>query len=653
MLRTEQRHEFDTSVDQPRNVVRTMLIDACLIRDQSNAGVSDQVDRIGHQNIDSGTDPLCRCRAPEGTTNNTKSERQLRHRASMIVLTVLAVMNANIASGQSHATDGSVDIDSIMQSLTVEQKVGQLIMPWLLGSYTADDSETFTDALAWIDELAIGGIVISTGTPLAAAAKLNTMQRRSRLPLIVAADFEYGVAMRMAGATGFPQAMGIGATGNEDDAYQVGKITAIEARAIGVHWTFSPVADLNNNPDNPIINTRSFGETPEEAGPLIAAYIRGANEYGLYTTAKHFPGHGDTGTDSHIALPVSSACWERLDTLELAPFRAAIAAGVTSVMTAHIALPCLGGGTNVPATLSPTLTRSLLGDSLGFHGVVVTDALAMGAIVTAYGVGESAVMAFLAGSDVLLYPSDPAVAHAAVVAAVRAGRISIDRLDQSVRKLLELKQRAGLFQERTVSLERITQSVGAREHVAVADDIATRSLTLVQEGQLSVFRNARARVAVITYAEETNLQIGNTLIRNLRELGDTVNTFRLYPASGPMSYDSARVMIRSYPRVVYATSVRAISSRGHVALPQPLAEMIERSARSKASMLISFGSPYLLHQLPDYHGGFLIAWTDVEATEKAAAFALSGGAPISGRLPISISGAITRGFGISIPRRAP
>jgi beta-glucosidase-like glycosyl hydrolase len=467
--------------------------------------------------------------------------------------------------------------------------------------------------------------------------------------LIVTADFEFGVAMRMSGATAFPQPMAIGATGRELDAYQLGRITAIEARAIGVHWTFSPVADLNSNPDNPIINTRSFGETPGRVAPLISAYIRGASDYGLFTTAKHFPGHGDTGVDSHIALPVLAACWERLDSLELAPFRSAIAAGVTSIMTAHVALPCIDDGENLPATLSARIMRTVLGDSLGFRGIVVTDALTMGAIVSTYGIGESAVQAFLAGSDVLLYPSDPFEAFYATVAAVRSGRIPAERLDHSVRKLLNLKEQAGLFERRTVPLDSVTSFVGIRAHTLIAEDIAARSLTLVQEGALNAFRNRRSRVAVVTYAEETNLRIGNTMVRHLRDLGDTVSTFRIFPASGPLSYDSASVLIAQHGRVIFATSVRAVSGRGHIALPSLLADLIQRTNRATPTVLVSFGSPYLLRQIGAFDGTFILAWTDVDPAERAVAFALSGGAPITGQLPISLSPTMVRGHGITVP----
>ena len=555
------------------------------------------------------------------------------------------------ASGRPARVPPKLSVDSLLETLTVREKVGQLIMPWLSGRYVATEADAFDTAAVWVERYGVGGIIISIGSPLDAAAKLNRLQERSRLPLMVAADLEFGAAMRMVGATAFPMPMALGATNRELDAYQLGRITALEARAVGIHWTFSPVADVNSNPANPIINTRSFGEAPEAVARLASAYIRGASEHGLLTTAKHFPGHGDTGTDSHIELPVLDACWDRLDTLELVPFRAAIESGVTSVMTAHIALPCFDPDAP-PATLSSTVMTGILRDSLGFDGIVLTDALDMGAIVNRFGSDESVVLAFLAGSDLLLMPDHIGAAVEAMVTALNSGRISHDRLDRSVRRMLLLKQEVGLYSKRTVKLDSIPATVGRRDHQEIADDIAARALTLVQRGQLQLFRDERARTAVITYAEATNSSIGAVLIRELRQLGDTITAFRLYPASGPMSYDSAAAVIESNPRVVFAASVRPISSRGHIALPDLLADLVTRTAEdNKPTALVSFGSPYLMSQVPSYSGVFLLAWNAIAANERAVANALAGGAPITGTLPITLSDRFGRGHGITVEAR--
>jgi beta-N-acetylhexosaminidase len=317
-------------------------------------------------------------------------------------------------------------------------------------------------------------------------------------------------------------------------------------------------------------------------------------------------------------------------------------------MTAHVALPCLTPGDTTPATLSPAIMIGMLRDSLRFGGLVVTDALSMGAIVRKYGPGEAAVLAFLGGSDLLLDPTDVIGTFRAMVSAVESGRISATRLDASVRRILELKRRARLFERRTVELDSVPAVVGRREFQALADDVAARSLTLVQRGAFDIFRAARGRTAVILYAEETNLSVGNTLIREMRWAGDTVTPFRLYPASGSLSYDSARTIIARNPRVVFATSVRFIAGRGHVSMPDSLARLVLATEKQKTTLLASFGSPYLLAQLPGYGSAYLLAWSDAPSTERAVGRALSAGAPVTGKLPITLSPLLSRGYGVMV-----
>jgi beta-glucosidase-like glycosyl hydrolase/CubicO group peptidase (beta-lactamase class C family) len=551
------------------------------------------------------------------------------------------------ATGVTGATT-KISVDSILGTLSIRAKVGQLVMPWRLGNYASYESEEYDTLALWIDSLAVGGVIISTGRPLEVAAKLNAMQRRSRLPLLVAADLEWGTGMRLAGGTAFPAPMALGATARESDAYELGRVTALEARAVGIHLSFSPVADVNSNPANPIINTRSFGEDAHRAARMVSAYVRGARDQGLMTTAKHFPGHGDTDLDSHIALPVVHRCWGELDTLDLVPFRAAIEVGVTAVMTAHLALPCLNDPDDTPATLSSRVMEEILRDSLGFTGLVVTDALDMGALVGRYGAGETAVRALLAGSDMLLMPSHLTEAVDAVVRAVQSGRLPEERLDRSVRRVLELKRRAGLFERRTVPLDRVPDVVGHRAFRAIAADVARRSLTLVWAGPVASYRATRGRLAMIVYAGEGDVSLGGALNRELRTLGDTASVFRLYPASGPASYDSARTMIERHDRVVAVTSVRVSSGSGRIDLPTAVANLITEIGDKRATILVSLGSPYLLAQLPDFLGGYLLAWSSVEVSEIAVAQALAGGAPITGKLPITLPGVAEIGDGVIV-----
>lgn len=545
------------------------------------------------------------------------------------------------------AIQGAVVVpDSLVGTLTLEEKVGQLVMPWLPGTYAAADAEPMERALAWVDSLRIGGIIVSVGSPLDVAAKINLLQARSRLPLLVAADLEWGTATRLVGGTAFPSNMGVAATGREEDAYEQGRITALEARAVGIQLTFSPVADVNSNPANPIINTRSYGEDPRRVALLVAEYVRGAEEHGLFTTAKHFPGHGDTDTDSHLELPVLGADWSRLDSLELVPFRAAVDAGVTAVMTAHIAVPLLAPP-SLPATLAPPVLRGLLSDSLGFSGLVVTDALNMGAVVGKYGVGEASVRALEAGADILLQPSDPRAAYRAVLAAARSGRITEARIDRSVAKLLALKARAGLGRRRFVELDSVSLVVGRDEHLEVAQSVTQRGITLVKhDGVLDWIARRRRRVAVIAYADEREPRAGNALVGELRAGGDAASYFRLWPASGPASYDSARALIARSSVTLFLAEVRARASQPEIGLPDSLAALVEETAGRRRAILASLGNPYLFAQVPSV-GTYLIGWHPTELAEIALARAVQGWAPIGGKLPISLGPDYPRGHGLT------
>lgn len=539
--------------------------------------------------------------------------------------------------------------DVLLDSLPLRDRIAQLVMPWIGGGYTAFDEAAFERAARWVDSLHVGGIIISIGSPLDVAARLNRLQRVSPLPLLVASDLESGTTFRLIGGTPFPPNMGIGAGGREMDAYEVGRITAMEGRAVGIHVTFAPVADLNNNPANPIINTRSFGEDPELVSRLVAAAVEGIQDHDMVAAAKHFPGHGDTGTDSHIALPVITADWNRMDSVELVPFRAAIDADVGMVMSAHIALPGIDRGQLRAGTVAPNILTGLLRDSLDYDGIVVTDALNMGALVNSYGGGEAAVLAFEAGADLLLQPADPAVTIDAMEAAVQSGRISEERLDASVRRILELKRDLGLFERRTVALDSIGTIVGSAEFQEEAAEIGGRSVVLASDatGVVDSLRAAPRTIALVTYAEADAGTIGNALAGELRAAGHRVTILRLWPMSGASAYDSVRTAIERAPYVVFAPAVRASAWRGTIGLPDSLAALVNATARARPTVLVSLGTPYMIAQTPAV-GSYLLGWAANATMERAAARALSG-AEISGKLPIRIPPALPLGAGLERP----
>jgi len=549
------------------------------------------------------------------------------------------------------AVSPGVDVDGLLASLSVRDKIAQLVMPWIPGTYAAFDDEAFERMQDWVDSLHIGGLIVSVGSPFDVAVKLNRLQQRSRLPLIVGSDLEAGTSIRLNGGTPFPPNMGIGATGSDSDAYQIGRVTALEGRAVGIQLAFAPVADVNNNPANPIINVRSFGEDPHAVGRLVAAEIRGLQEHGMLAVAKHFPGHGDTGTDSHIALPVITSGWARLDSVELVPFRSAIAAGVTGIMSAHIALPGIDSGQLRPGTVAPNILTGILRDSLHFTGLVVTDALNMAGVANEYGT-EAAVRAFVAGSDLLLQPADPKATIDAMAAAVARKEISPERLDRSVRRVLELKRQLELFAHRTVSLDSLPGIVGRAEFKDEARDMAARSMVLVKDssGTVHSLKSTRQAITLVTYGEEDNRSLGNTLASELRSRGCPTTVFKLWPASGPASYDSATAAIERNPLTVFAASDKPVASRGTLGLPDAVRNFIAATALARPTILVSLGNPYLIGDLPEV-GSYLIGWRSNSVTEQAVARALVGATPITGRLPISIPPRYARGWGLQ--RRVP
>ena len=409
-----------------------------------------------------------------------------------------------------------------LAEMSLPEKVGQMMMPIVLGDFTPEGSAAHDRIVELIRHRDIGGVVVSVGSPADVAVKLNDLQRHAHRPLLVAADLETGAGFRLSGgvhsptniplggATDFPSLMALGATDRADLAYEMGRITAVEARAVGIHVPFAPVLDVNSNPENPVINVRSLGEDPQRVAELGTALVLGMQDHGTIATGKHFPGHGDAEADSHRELPVISASRARLDSVELVPFRRAIRSGMGGVMTAHIAVPTLSGGTQDPATLAADVLTGLLREEMGFEGLLFTDAMNMGAIDRRFRRGEAAVRAVEAGADVVLMPPDVGAAVDALVMAVSDGRISEERIDQSARRILAAKERLRLHEKRTVPVDDIYLNVGIPEHVAVAEEIARRSLTLLRnEGDLLPLLGTRsARVLSVTHRRQTDILAG-------------------------------------------------------------------------------------------------------------------------------------------------
>ena len=553
-----------------------------------------------------------------------------------------------------------------LASLTVREKAGQLLMPWVIGDFAPEGSASHERVMEFLDSQSIGGVIMSVGSPTEVAAKINDFQRHSRIPLLVAADLETGAGFRMwgavympgtielGGATNFPSLMALGATGDSALAYAMGRITAEEARAVGIHVPFAPVLDVNNNPENPIINVRSFGEDPALVGRLGSALVRGIEEHGGIATGKHFPGHGDTGTDSHLALPTIRVSRARMDSVELRPFREAIQAGMGGIMTAHITVPSVNGGNGEPATLSPTVLTGLLRGELDFDGLIFTDAMDMSAISGRLGSGEAAVEAVLAGADVILMPASVEEALEGIVAAVESGRISGERLDESVLRLLRAKEALGLHRQREVDLAEIPAKVGIPANTAVAGEIAEESITLIRNGRnLLPLRGTRsARVMSVTYRRTSDVLAGRYFNQRLRQTYARLTTADIDRDASAAVYEGLLRQARRSNLVVVSTYVTAVSYAGTVALPDEVSEFVQELGRAGVPhIVVSFGNPYLISEFPDVQA-YLLAWSGSAASQRAAAGALFGDIEIRGRTPTRLPGFAEIGDGIHMPAKA-
>lgn len=566
-------------------------------------------------------------------------------------------------------------VDETFKRMTLDDKVGQLFMTSIDSMYLASDTDRFDALVEKIKTLKVGGIIVfggserapsvllnntygtvTLGQPLAAASTLNRLQAASALPLLTAADFESGVAFRIAGATGFPRAMAFGAAGDEQLAFDAARITGREGRAIGIHLNFAPVADVNNNARNPVINTRAFGEVPASVGALNAAYIRGLKAGGMLSTLKHFPGHGDTDVDSHIGLPVISHARDRLDAVELPSFRAGIAAGADAVMTAHIQLPALDPGEFSPTTLSRPIITGLLRDEMKFTGLVVTDAMTMDAVSRRLTPGDAAVRAVQAGNDLILQSPDDAAAIAAVKAAVTSGQIAMAQIDASVRRILRTKARLGLHRQRLVSLDALPALVGGREHAKAARDVSQRSVTLLKDDRNQVPLRA-PREAAVLYLSVLDYPSGwriaapsRTVIPELRQRWPSVTAIELSDRSTPSELDLVRATALRYDAIVVSVFVRASSGSGRMDLAPPVTRLLQDLARMTANtpkpfVTMFFGNPYVPMFIPELPA-VLLTYDFYDLAEASAVRALAGEAPIGGRLPITLPGLFDVGFGL-------
>jgi beta-glucosidase-like glycosyl hydrolase/CubicO group peptidase (beta-lactamase class C family) len=536
-------------------------------------------------------------------------------------------------------------VEHLLASLTLEQKAGQLFMCWSLSRADGQQQQR-RDLLAAVRDAGLGGVILSLGSVGDAAELVPQLQAAAAVPLLLAGDFEGGVAFRLSGATDMGNQMLVGATGSPALAAAMGEVTGAEARALGFQWVFAPVLDVNSNPRNPIINVRSFGEDPAAVARLGVAFAAGVHAQGLLATGKHFPGHGDVDTDSHLQLPTVHGDRERLQRVELLPFRAAAAAGLDAVMTGHLAVPGLGEDPTLPATLSTKILGDVLRGELGFRGLVVTDALEMGAVKNAFAPGEVAVRALLAGADVLLMPPDPLAARAAVVTAVQQGRVGMARLDDAVRRILAAKARTGLLEHKAGVDADWRAVVGQPSFQRVGEAIARRGLTLVRDrdGMLPLRKGPVPLLVSLLDADDAVADVA-LHSRLGAELGD-VPMVRLHAGSDAAAVAAALAAIAPCARIVLSLHVAVREYSGMIGLPPALQPVLAALA-GKQVVAVSFGNPYLVQQLPQV-GAYLCAYAGTPRLERAVAQALLGEAEVTGRLPVSIPGVAAAGSGLSL-----
>ncbi|MEX0894986.1 MAG: glycoside hydrolase family 3 N-terminal domain-containing protein [Balneolaceae bacterium] len=543
-----------------------------------------------------------------------------------------------------------VDIDSLLTQLTLKEKIGQLFSIPVTGTFRNEYDQRFLEWKRLITQYQIGGIIFMGGDIYDQAMMTNKLQALSRIPLWISQDMEYGAAMRIRGTTRFTPAMGIAASGKPQNAYLSGKITAREAKALGVHQIYAPVLDVNNNPENPVINVRSFSADPKQVARFGQAFIQGVESEGVIATAKHFPGHGDTSTDSHLSLPVINHHYSRLDSMELHPFRIAIENGIPSIMSAHIAFPNISSNPETPGTLDEDILFRILRDSLNFNGLVVTDGLEMSGITSKYSPGKAVVKALQAGADVMLISPDEMTAIHEVEQAVKRGVLSEERIDRSVRKILKLKEDHDLFESASVNIENLSLQIRTPEHEVISDRIARESVTILKNEQniLPIRDRDFPKILFISVADDESGSTGSSFARELRKYHTDVGFHVLDQRSS--SEEKARIVrdARNADLLIIGSFVYVRSHQPIQLEPEQVSFLRRLAKLDSPSVMISFGNPYVLQDLPDTQV-HLLAWSANPQQVRNSAPALFAGSEVSGTLPIEIPGMYRMGDGLKFP----
>ncbi len=541
-------------------------------------------------------------------------------------------------------------VDEILAQMTLREKIGQLFSIRALGTFKSEDSKAYRQLIRQIKKYDVGGVIFFDGTVYGQAVLTNKLQKAAEIPLWITQDTEFGVAMRVEGTTRLTPAMGIGATRNPHLAYLAGKVTAEEAKALGVNQIFAPVLDVNNNPRNPVINIRSFSGKPALVAEMGLAFIDGVASTGTIATGKHFPGHGDTDVDSHLALPVINKTYSELKQVELVPFKAAIDSGLRSIMSAHIAFPKISAHPDRPSTLSESVLERILRDSLSFNGLVVTDAMEMAGIAAHYSPGEAVLLSLQAGVDIMLLSPDALTAINFLVRAVKRGKISKERINKSVRKLLKLKKEAGLFADPFVNIQKLSEVISSGKHQRVADKIARKSMTLLKnEDRIVPVRAAEyPRVLVLSIYPGINADGGEYLAEQISRYHPKVR-FEVFDERTDGDEVDEIISDARWADLIVVGSFININSNSGRQFNYRQRKLLNRLPSGTPTALITFSNPYAVANRQNAEVQ-MIAWQGSKVQMEAGAAALFGASAVGGTLPITIPGAYTFGEGLQLPK---
>jgi len=569
--------------------------------------------------------------------------------ASLIFDLAMCATKPAMVTKMSYGPDEAKWVRKSLEKMTLEEKVGQMIACRYSGRFVNRESEYLGELTSLAQEHKVGGFVLYEGNVFEAAQLNNTLQQSAKTPLLIATDLERGLGNQIDGAVLFPPAMSLGAANSEELAYSMGEITAQEARAIGIHMTYAPVLDVNINPDNPIINVRSFGEDPEMVSRLALAFIQGCQEHGLISAVKHFPGHGDSTEDSHLVLPIIEGDRNRLDRMELFPYRKAVQSGVQAVMVAHLQLPALDSRPNMPASLSHPVVTGLLRNEMEFKGLIITDAMDMHAVTELYSSEQAALMAIKAGVDIVMLPPKPKSVIERVARSVREGEISELRIDASVKRILEAKARLGLHRERLVNLEVLDEKIATKEHCRQAEIALERSMTLVKNKRnvLPLPLEDKKLAVLSLSSDQGGYFAGRPFAEEMLKRTPEAFTFYAEATTGQEYLEDMLENTGDVDIFVVGLFSRLRGYKGSVGLEEKHLDLIQKLTRShKRIVVISFSSPYFLRHFPEVDA-YLCAYRYSSQAQVTAVKAVFGEIDIQGRLPVSIPGLYPLGHGIA------